>query len=88
MSRARLTSKGQITIPKDVRDRLGVDTGDELDFHFEGDRLEVRPVRRRRIAEFRGLFPAQDAPNAGEERTRAWDARARELTSQHDSSDA
>ena len=32
MSKATLTSKGQITIPADVRKRLGVEAGDRLEF--------------------------------------------------------
>ena len=32
MEIAQLTSKGQITIPKAVRDALGVDTGDKVVF--------------------------------------------------------
>lgn len=32
---ARLTSKGQITIPKAVRDALGLRTGDAVLFHVE-----------------------------------------------------
>ena len=32
MPRAKLTSKGQVTIPKDVRERLGLQAGDEIEF--------------------------------------------------------
>ncbi|NOZ53027.1 MAG: AbrB/MazE/SpoVT family DNA-binding domain-containing protein [Gammaproteobacteria bacterium] len=32
MTSARITSKGQVTIPKEVRSRLGVDTGDRIEF--------------------------------------------------------
>ena len=39
MDQATLTSKGQITIPKRVRTRLHVDTGDRIDF------IEVAPGR-------------------------------------------
>lgn len=32
MSTATLTSKGQVTIPRAVREHLGVETGDAIDF--------------------------------------------------------
>jgi len=76
MAIARITSKGQITIPKEVRDRLGVGAGDYLEFHFEEDRLEVQPRHRRRIAEFRGIFPVAKAYGIEEERARVREALA------------
>ena len=36
----RVTSKGQVTIPKNVRERLGVRSGDEVEF-FEKDGVVV-----------------------------------------------
>jgi antitoxin PrlF len=38
---ARLTSKGQITVPKLVRDALGIKEGDEVVFRIEGNRAVV-----------------------------------------------
>lgn len=35
---ARVTSKGQVTVPKVVRDALGIKDGDELVFRVEGQR--------------------------------------------------
>ena len=35
---ARMSSKGQITVPKVVRDALGVAEGDSLVFHVDGER--------------------------------------------------
>jgi AbrB family looped-hinge helix DNA binding protein len=32
MSKTKITTKGQITVPKQVRERLGLRTGDELEF--------------------------------------------------------
>jgi len=32
MYRAKVTSKGQITVPKEIRDKLGIRQGDELVF--------------------------------------------------------
>ncbi|MBA3420599.1 MAG: AbrB/MazE/SpoVT family DNA-binding domain-containing protein [Thermoleophilaceae bacterium] len=40
-TRARLTSKGQVTIPKSVRESLGLREGDELVFRVEQTRAVV-----------------------------------------------
>lgn len=40
----RVTSKGQVTIPVEVRERLGIGAGSEVDFTVDGD--AVRLVRR------------------------------------------
>jgi AbrB family looped-hinge helix DNA binding protein len=74
---ARMTSKGQITVPKQVRERLGIEPGDGLEFLIDGDRLEVRPIHRRRLADFRGLFPVSEAMTFADERAQARAARAR-----------
>jgi AbrB family looped-hinge helix DNA binding protein len=35
---AKVTSKGQVTVPKIVRDALGIKDGDEVVFRIEGNR--------------------------------------------------
>lgn len=40
----RVTSKGQVTIPQEVRRRLGIEPGTEVDFQVDDD--IVRLVRR------------------------------------------
>lgn len=42
----RVTSKGQVTIPQEVRRRLGIEPGTEVDFEVDDDvvRLVRRPV--------------------------------------------
>ena len=40
-ARARITSKGQVTIPKSVRDALRLDEGDELLFRVERSRAVI-----------------------------------------------
>ena len=41
-----VTSKGQVTVPKRVRDALGVTEGDRLVFDVEGDRAFIRRAPR------------------------------------------
>lgn len=38
---ARITSKGQVTVPKAVRDALGLEVGDALLFRVDGQRAVV-----------------------------------------------
>jgi antitoxin PrlF len=49
---ATLTSKGQITLPARIHERLGVKAGDRLRFHVtDSGQLTITPVRRRSIFE-------------------------------------
>ncbi|MGI4861758.1 MAG: AbrB/MazE/SpoVT family DNA-binding domain-containing protein [Janthinobacterium lividum] len=45
---ATMTSKGQVTIPVDVRHQLGLETGDQIEFSFNEatGRYEVYPATR------------------------------------------
>lgn len=38
---AKVMSKGQITIPKDIRDVLGVSSGDRITFIVEGNSVRI-----------------------------------------------
>lgn len=40
-----LSSKGQVTIPQEIRNRLGVVPGDRIDFAVEEERIVIRPSR-------------------------------------------
>jgi len=42
---ARITSKGQITVPRDIRRTLGVRPGDRLLFEVDEGGVRVRPLR-------------------------------------------
>lgn len=56
MSTATLTSKGQITIPADVRRELNVGAGDRVEFvQIEVGRYEVVAATRS-VRELKGLF--------------------------------
>ena len=56
MPTATVTTKGQVTIPKDVREHLGVETGDRLSFVVQEDgTVIVKPITRH-VRELGGLL--------------------------------
>ena len=63
MPAARITSKGQITVPKAIRDALGVEAGDRLAFRIQPDgavliepeTVDLRALRGRLVPERRGV---------------------------------
>ncbi len=53
----RLTTKGQVTIPKAIRERLGVLPGDEGDFSVDDDQIVVvKREERRSFHDYLGYF--------------------------------
>ncbi|MEP6471707.1 MAG: AbrB/MazE/SpoVT family DNA-binding domain-containing protein [Acidobacteriota bacterium] len=76
MPGATLTSKGQITIPKAVRDLLGLQTGDQVDFLLEdGSRVVLRAANR----DARGLKGLLRRPGRGPVSIRQMDQAIRRL---------
>jgi AbrB family looped-hinge helix DNA binding protein len=51
-----LTSKGQTTIPKAIRDSLGMKAGDRMSFTLMPDGVVVMRVKNKRVAELAGLL--------------------------------
>lgn len=42
MEQSSVTSKGQVTIPKSVRQQLGIRQGSQIEFSLVGDHVEMR----------------------------------------------
>jgi AbrB family looped-hinge helix DNA binding protein len=53
---ATLTSKGQTTIPKPIRDSLGMKTGDRMSFTLMPDGVVVMRVKNKHVSELAGLL--------------------------------
>jgi antitoxin PrlF len=66
---ATLTSKGQVTVPAEIRERLDMRAGDHLRFQIDdAGRLIITPIRRRSI--FEGLDELK-LPSLGRQITKA-----------------
>lgn len=58
MGLTRATRKGQITLPKDVRDTLGIHQGDYVVIVVDGNKAILSPVREEKLADLKGRLPA------------------------------
>jgi AbrB family looped-hinge helix DNA binding protein len=59
----RITSKGQVTIPQDIRERLGLMPLSEVEFDIVGDSVRIRKARGKKtrgqmlVERLRGTAP-------------------------------
>lgn len=69
--RAHVTSKGQVTLPKPVRQALGVQPGDDVTFEVDAGGVSVHPVHA--PSRFRALEGRwRTGPGWSQAQTDAW----------------
>ncbi len=62
MTTATITSKGQVTIPKDVRTRLGIGTGDRVEFVEVQDGIFQIVAATQNVQALKGIVPKPKKP--------------------------
>jgi antitoxin PrlF len=53
---ATLTSKGQTTIPKEIRDELGIKPGDRMTFTLMPDSTVIMRVKNKKLSDLAGVL--------------------------------
>lgn len=77
VARAKVTSKGQVTLPVAVRRELSISEGDDLEFETTPEGVTVRVVHRRALASFLGALSVDEVlPDHAAERRAAARKRA------------
>jgi len=70
MAVARVTTKGQVTIPVQIRKTLAIEDGDALIFEItKADEARIRVIKRKRLTDLYGALPAT-RPYPGKEAIR------------------
>jgi AbrB family looped-hinge helix DNA binding protein len=64
---ATLTSKGQITLPKALREKLSLSAGDRIEFIFENDDSVRLIPKHVPVAQLKGMLPKPSRPVSLEE---------------------
>ena len=62
-----MTTKGQVTVPREIRDRLGLKSGDKMAFTMLSDGTVVMRPKTRRLAELAGSLTRPGQPQVAVE---------------------
>jgi antitoxin PrlF len=62
MSSSTLTRKGQTTIPKDIRERLGLKPGDKIKFTVNADGSVTLVAANLTLKQLRAILPRSEWP--------------------------
>ena len=66
-----MSSKGQVTIPRDVRDRLGLQAGDKIAWSLLSNGTVVVRPKTRRLTDLVGILTKPDQPSVSIETMRS-----------------
>ena len=80
MTTYKVGPKGQVVVPKAIRDQLGLEPGHEVEVELDGEEIRVRRAARRAPGDFRGVWKSSGALSRWEEEKR----REIELEDQRD----
>ncbi len=66
-----MSSKGQVTIPREVRDRLGLQAGDKIAWSLLSNGTVVVRPKTRRLTDLVGILTKPDQPSVSIETMRS-----------------
>ncbi len=72
MAAATITSKGQTTIPKEIRDGLGLKPKDQVQFTLLADGTVIMRAKKRSVSELYGLLHKPGRKPIAVAQMRAW----------------
>ena len=68
LAQSKLTAQGQVSVPAEVRRRLGIGPGSVLEWDAEGEHIIIRRVGRYSFEDVhRSLFPESPRPRSLQE---------------------
>lgn len=78
MTITKLSTKGQIVLPKEVRDALGLASGTEFEIEIHDGTVLLRPIRKTTVDDLHGMLPWSGSAKSLEEMEQAIARGARE----------
>ena len=57
---AKITTKGQVTLPKKIREELGIGFGDSIDFQIKNKIIIIKPIHTKgELVDLKGILKAK-----------------------------
>jgi len=81
---AKITSKGQITVPVEIRNALEVKEGDQIRFVMKGGVVFIEPIAYLNAEQLYGIFKHPHGPNFNLDMESAREDRAEEIMRKYD----
>ncbi|MCL5670363.1 MAG: AbrB/MazE/SpoVT family DNA-binding domain-containing protein [Acidobacteria bacterium] len=78
--KSTVTSKGQTTIPNQIRKQFDLKAGDGLVYSIEGERIVIRPVKGTLLDVYASVKPKRRPEDFAGLRRRARQKRAKKIT--------
>lgn len=75
---SNVTTKGQVTIPSEIRTHFHIQPNDRVDFFIDGERIVITPVKT--LKYLRGVVTATGPGSFTEERNDAKSSVAKRIT--------
>ncbi len=75
--KAKISKKGQVTIPKSIREKLGIEPGDRISFNIRGEEAVIYPEIEEPLKEMKELrtkvrFDKEEIDEMIEESKKKW----------------
>lgn len=75
MPKTKISSRGQIVIPKEIREKLNLSPGQKLEIYEEEDRIVLVTVPEDPVSSLKGMFRTDKSVEELREATKAEDRR-------------
>jgi AbrB family looped-hinge helix DNA binding protein len=71
MALTKMSTKGQVVLPKDIRDTLGISSGTELEVEVRDGVVLLTPIRNTTVDDLVGILPWTGQPKTLEDMEQA-----------------
>lgn len=78
----KMTKKGQITIPKEIRDKFDLNEGDQFKIFVQDDEVKLKPFKKKKLSQAIGKIISNEAIDIKKMRQYVHEEAAKDILSE------